>query len=112
MSCVYLFMIGRVFFTFDQSEYQISRPVLIFYASLILLNVSAWTLYILIIAANTDFTEAAYLLRGFEIALMIDDFVLNLSFLALFVHKLYQLLVVSAVERNASISMDRMAPAE
>eukprot|EP01084_Bolivina_argentea_P183804 317117_1 len=105
MTAVYLFMIGRVYYTFHNSLFQISQKLTAFYLLLILCNLMIWIIYIIILATVTDFTTAVHLIRHLEIALLIVDFTLNISLMILFVAKLHQLILGSVVSNSKNIPL-------
>lgn len=108
MTAVYLFMIGRVYYTFKDSYFQLSNKLTIFFLILIFMNFIIWSIYIGLLLGETNFDEAVKNIRNLEIALLIVDFVLNISLLFLFIHKLHELLISSAVHRQASIPLISM----
>ena len=108
MTAVYLFMIGRVYYTFKDSYFQLNNKLTAFLLVLISMNFIIWTIYIVILITETNFHRAVKLIRNLEIALLVVDFTLNISLLLLFISKLHELLLSSAMQREISVPLINM----
>ena len=95
MTAVYLFMIGRVYYSFQDSYFQLNNKLILFFCLLILMNFIIGTMYIILLVEESNFDEAVKTLRNLEIALLIVDFIINISLLFLFITKLHELMVGS-----------------
>lgn len=97
MTTVYMFMIGRAYYTFKGSKYGLSISTIVFISLLIISNFIVYGYNIFIIAIADDFESTAKLVRETEIALVVIIFILNGSLLTLFIYKLRKLLVSTVV---------------
>ena len=91
---MYIFIIGKLFITFKDTTYKVSRKYISFLGLLIFTALIMMTLYI--IAIHDD--EADEFLQHstkFVTIIIVIDFIIDIGVLSLFVYKLQQLLVES-----------------
>eukprot|EP01084_Bolivina_argentea_P090265 162685_1 len=89
---LYILIIGKLYLTFKSTSYRVSNKYIIFLSILIVTSVFCMTQY-LITLNNKDTIKFLDNSVKFVYAVIINDFIIDISVLALFVYKLQQLLI-------------------
>ena len=91
---LYLILIGRCYLTFKDTQFEITNKTLILLSILITLSILYMIIYLVILQFNLwSITIINYIDGGITLFMSVNDIILNVSLLVLFINKLRELMI-------------------